>query len=98
MRINFALIRYGNDGTSIEKTYSTVCKKDICIDFIFDEIKNLLVNYSWDLPGIMSISKNKLIMSFDNIELIISTNESFFNFEDYNSTLRRNFEMIREGI
>lgn len=98
MRINFALIKYSNDGTSIEKTYSGTCKRDICIDFIFDNVRNWLVCYNFDLPGVISISKKELIMTFDNIKIVISTNESLFNFEDYNSILNKEFEIIRGGI
>lgn len=98
MRINFALIKYENADTSIEKTYSGTCKRDICIDFIFDKIRDWLICYSLGLPGIVSIFKSELIIYFDNIKLVISTNESFFNFEDYNSILRKKFEMISGGI
>ena len=98
MRINFALIKYGNDGTSIEKTYSGTCERDICIDFIFDKVRNWLVYYNFDLSGVISISKKELIMSFDNIKIVVSTNESLFNFENYNSVLNKEFEIIRGKI
>ena len=98
MKIDYNYTKYRNYRFPAKQIYTTICDRDICIDCIFDDIRNLLAYDYWDLPGIMSISKNELIMSFDNIEIIISTNESCFNFENYSNILNKKFEEIRGGF
>ena len=98
MKINYNYTKYQNDGHSSKKKYSTTCDNDIFIFCIFDDIKHLLAYDKWYLPGIMSISKNELIMSFDNIEIVVSTNEQEFDFNNYSNVLYKKFEDIREGI
>lgn len=95
MKIDYNYTRYRDYGLPVKQIYTTICNRNICIDCIFDDVRNLLAYDYWDLPGIMSISKNELIMSFDNIEIIISTNELYFNFENYINILNKKFKEIR---
>ena len=95
MKINYIYTKYQNDGRSSKKIYTTTCDIDIFIFCIFDDIRNLLKYDKWGLPGIMSISKNELIMSFDNIEIIVSIYESDFDFNNYSTALNGKFEEIR---
>lgn len=98
MKIDYNYTKFKNYGYPTKQIYTTTCDKDICIDCIFDDVRNLLAYDYWDLPGIMSISKNKLIMSFNNIEIIISIYESEFDFNNYSNVLYEKFEEIRGGI
>ena len=98
MKIDYNYTKFKNYGYPKKQIYTTTCDRDICIDCIFDDVRYLLAYDYWDLPGIMSISKNEIIMSFDNIEIVISINEPYFNFENYSNRLNKEFEMIRRGI
>ena len=95
MKIDYRYTKYNDDGTSNVKKYRTECNKDIFVECILDDVKSLLKLDWWILPAVMAISCDKIIMSFDNIEIIISTNEPNFNFEDYHNALSKMFEKIR---
>ena len=98
MKIDYRYTKYNDDGTSNVKECSTKCNKDIFVECILENVKRLFVLDFWELPALMTISCNEIIMSFDNIEIIISTNEPNFNFEDYHNALSKMFEKIRYGI
>ena len=98
MKIDYRYTKYNNDRTQNVKKYSTRCNKDIFVECILDDVKSLLKLDCWTLPALMGIYSDKIIMSFDNIEIIISTNEPNFNFEDYHNALSKMFEKIRYGI
>lgn len=97
MRIDYSYTRYNNDRTSKVKKYSTKCNKDI-VECISDDVKSLLKSDCWILPAMMGIFSDEIIMVFDNIEIVISTNESNFTFNTYQNALRQMFEKIRYGI
>ena len=98
MKIDYNYTKFKNYGSPTKKIYTTTCDNDIFIFCIFDDIKDLLKYDKWGLPGIMSISKNELIMSFDNIESIVSIYEPEFDFNNYSNALYGKFEEIRGGI
>ena len=95
MKIDYCCTKYYDDGTSKTKECSTKCNKDIFVEQIFDDVKILLELNCWMLPALMTVSCDKIIMVFDNIEIVISTNEPNFNFEDYHNALSKMFEKIR---
>ena len=97
MLINYCYTKYHDDGTSNVKKHSTKCNKDI-VECILDDVKRLLELDCWALPALMGIFGDEIIMSFDNIEIVISTNEPNFTFNVYQNPLRKMFEKIRYGI
>ena len=98
MQIDYCYTKYYNDGTKRVEKCSTKCNKDIFVECILENVKRLFVLDFWALPALMTISYDQIIMSVDNIEIVISTNEPNFNFEDYQSALRKMFEKIRYGV
>ena len=98
MQIDYCYTKYYDDGTSCVEKCSTKCNKDIFVECILENVKRLFVLDCGTLLALMTISSDEIIMSFDNIEIVISTNEPNFTFEDYQNDLNKMFEKIRYGI
>lgn len=99
MNFEFVYTKYYDTGMSTQKRYIYCVGEieSIIVENLFEKIDRILKNKYVETIGTISVSKNKIILSYDDFEIKIKPLNSIFNFEEHITEIYNKFEFIRYG-
>ena len=95
MNFDITYTKYNNDGTQKSKYFVFEFynrEKKYVVKYIFNKLNELINGKYFKLPGSFTISKDELIYSFKNIEVIIKSFNSDFDFNIFLDEIYKNFK------
>ena len=97
MKFYFNITKYFDDGNSINHKYeaNVFINENFAVNIIDLVNKSFLMNHPWEELGIISTFKDHVTIVIDDTEIVIKSEDKFFDFEKYEVELYDEFAKIR---